>query len=93
MHLQLRISRPGLYCPSGECLLSKPFPDLPWYYSVRRAYESPEGRGDGKGGMDQPVQGPWHDHKGNAWGHPLHQLVHDPETGEATLAEGFFCFF
>ena len=35
-----------------------------------RAYESPEGRGDGKGGLDQPVQGPWHGRKGNAWGHP-----------------------
>ena len=22
------------------------------------------------GGMDQPVQGPWHGHKGNAWVHP-----------------------
>ena len=60
-----------------------------------RAYESPEGRGDGKGDMDQPVQGPWHGHKGSA-GAPLHQLVHDPETGEATgscsLAEGFSFF-
>ena len=26
--------------------------------------------GAGKGGMDQPVQAPWHGHKGNAWGHP-----------------------
>ena len=35
-----------------------------------RAYKSHKGRGDGKGGMDQPVQGPWHGHKGNAWEHP-----------------------
>ena len=25
-----------------------------------RAYEGPEGRGEGEGGMCQPVQGPWH---------------------------------
>ena len=39
-----------------------------------RAYESPEGRGDGKGGMAQPVQGPWHGNKGML-GAPLHQLA------------------
>ena len=47
---QLRMFRPGLYCPSGECQLSKPSPHLPWHYTVLRAYESPKGRGDGKGG-------------------------------------------
>ena len=55
VHRQLRICRPGLYYPSGKCLLSKPSPDLPWHYTVLRAYKSPEGRGDGKSGMDQPV--------------------------------------
>ena len=36
-------------------------------------------------------------HKGSAWGHTPHQLVHGPETGEATgscsLAEVFLFFF
>ena len=33
-----------------------------------RAYESPEGRGEGEGGMGQPVQGPWQQR--SAGGHP-----------------------
>ena len=70
VHRQLRICRPELYCPSGECLLSKPSPDLPWHYTVLRAYKSPEGRGDGKGGMDQPVQGPGMATKGMLGGTP-----------------------
>ena len=47
---QLRTFRPGLYFSSGERQLSKPSPHLPWHYTVLRAYESPKGRGDGKGG-------------------------------------------
>ena len=35
-----------------------------------RAYESPEGRGEGKGGMGQPVQGPWHGNRGMLGGTP-----------------------
>ena len=35
-----------------------------------RAYKSPEGRGEGKGGMGQPVQGPWHGNKGMLGGTP-----------------------
>ena len=39
---QLCLCCPGLYWPSGRCLLSKLSPKLPWHYAVR-AYESPEG--------------------------------------------------
>ena len=35
-----------------------------------RAYKSHKGRSDGKGGVDQPVQGPWYGHKANAGEHP-----------------------
>ena len=63
-----RMSPPGLYCPSGERDLSQPSSHQPWQYSVLRAYKSPESRSNGKGGVDQPVQGPWHGHRGNAWG-------------------------
>ena len=52
------MSRPGLYCPSGERDLSQPSSHQPWQYSVLRAYKSPEGRSNGEGGVDQPVQGP-----------------------------------
>ena len=61
-----------------------------------RAYKSHKGRGDGKGGMDQPVQGPWHGHKGNAWEHPdtswfiIPRLVRRPVH---VPWPRFFCFF
>ena len=93
---QLNVFRPGLYCPSGERQLSKPSPHLPWHYAVLRAYESLKGRGDGKGGWwTSRFRSPL-GHKGSAWGHTLHQLIHGPETGEATgscsLAKVFFFF-
>ena len=60
-----------------------------------RAYESPEGRVMGRVVWTSRFRGPGMATKGMLGG-TLHQLVHNPETGEATgscsLAEGFFFF-
>ena len=62
-----------------------------------RAYEIPEGRGEGEGGCASRFRRPGIATE-ECWGAPLHQLVHNPETGERPVhipwpEEVFFFFF
>ena len=61
-----------------------------------RAYESPEGRGEGRVVWASRFRGPGMASE-ECWGASLNQLVHNPETGDATgscsLAGRSFFFF
>ena len=57
-----------------------------------RAYESPKGRVMGRVVWASRFRGPGMAIR-ECWGAPLHQLVHNPETGDATFPGRSFFFF
>ena len=90
------ICHPGQYCRdpvAGACCQSHRHKCHG--ITLFRAYESPEGRGEGRVVWASRFRGPGMASE-ECWGASLHQLVHNPETGDATGScslAGRSCFF